>query len=516
MRFEVALESSAVAFTILTPVRDPDGGITDFRWSYANPATAQLMKRRVQDLLGAQLSQVQPRAWHDCGLLAHCARVVDTSRPCDFEVPADDAAEERWLHVIASPLHGSVAIWFADITERKRQQHALQEADRRKDEFLATLAHELRNPLAPIRQAALVARSAASSAAQKHWGMEVIDRQVQHMGLLLEDLLDVSRIAHGTLPLRNARVELATVVEAAIESARPHLESRNHTLAVDLPEGPALVELDPLRISQVLGNLLTNAAKYTDPGGHIALSARLGPDELVISVADNGIGLRREQLAQVFEMFSQVPSAMAHSAGGLGIGLALARGLVRLHGGRIEAHSDGLGHGSRFTVHLPVATQAPPAQAPASGGRGAVPAPPPAVPVKGSRVLIADDNADAAQTLAEWLRLSGYEVRVVYDGEQAVAAFQRFCPQAALLDLGMPGLSGLEAVRKIRQAPAGRAAMLIAITGWGRERDRDDALAAGFDHHVTKPVDPARIEALMVAAGVVAPSGAGGTVPVPG
>ena len=525
LRFAVALESSTVAFTILAPVRDGSGRIVDFRWTYANPAAARMLKRGLPDLLGAPLSQVLPGAWAEPGpepsLLARYAEVVERGQPCEFEARSSLDGGDGWLHVIASPLDGAVAVWCADITVRKHQQRALLDADRRKDEFLATLAHELRNPLAPIRQAALVARSAASSVVQKHWGLEVIDRQVQHMALLLEDLLDVSRITRGTLALRKSRVELATVAEAALESARPHLEARHHQLTLDLPREPVLVELDPMRIAQVLGNLLINAAKYTDPGGRIVLSARLGLNELAISVADNGIGLRHEQLTQVFEMFSQVSSAVGRSAGGLGIGLALARGLIMLHGGHLEAQSAGLGLGSRFTVHLPMPADAGPAGVPApvpDNPPAAVPAASPARPISptaGSRVLIADDNADAAQTLAEWFRLSGYEVLVVYDGEQAVAAFERFRPQAALLDLGMPGLSGLEAVRLIRQAPAGGSAILLAITGWGRERDRHDALAAGFDHHITKPVDPAGVEALLVAAGV-AVLRVGGAVPLSG
>ncbi|HET7864184.1 MAG TPA: ATP-binding protein [Burkholderiaceae bacterium] len=522
LRFAVALESSAAAFTLIVPLRDGTGRITDFRWTYANPAAARLLRRSLPDLLDTPLSQALPgtRAGpdHEAGPMARYAEVVERRQPSEFELRASLEGQDHWLHVIASPLEGEVAIWFTDITARKQQQHALLEADRRKDEFLATLAHELRNPLAPIRQAALMARSDASSTVQKHWGLEVIDRQVQHMALLLEDLLDVSRITRGTLVLRKSRVELGTVVEAALESARPHLQGRRHQLTLDLPHEPVQVDLDPMRMAQVLGNLLTNAAKYTDPGGRIVLSARLGPDGLSLSVADNGIGMQPEQLTCVFEMFSQVSSAVGRSAGGLGIGLALARGLVMLHGGRLDAQSPGLGLGSRFTVHLPMPADAGPARPPvalpdaaARPGQAASPEP----PLSGSRLLIADDNTDAAQTLAEWFRLSGYEVLVVYDGQQAVAAFDRFRPQAALLDLGMPGLSGLEAVRLIRQAPAGNTAVLIAITGWGRERDRHDALAAGFDHHVTKPVDPAGVEMLLVASGV-AVQHAGGAVPVSG
>jgi signal transduction histidine kinase len=260
---------------------------------------------------------------------------------------------QRWFHVVASPLQGGAAVWFADISERKIQEGWLREADRRKDEFLAILAHELRNPLAPIRQAARVICAPAASAAQKQSCQDIIERQVKHMSLLLVDLLDASRITRGTLLLRKEPVPLHAIVEAAVETARPHIEAKQHRLAVDLPKDSPVVELDALRIAQVIGNLLTNAAKYTDPEGLIRLSAEVGSQELCIRIADNGIGMSRDQITSLFAMFSQLPSASGRSQGGLGIGLALARALVEMHGGRIEAASAGPGGGSEFTVRLP-------------------------------------------------------------------------------------------------------------------------------------------------------------------
>jgi CheY-like chemotaxis protein/two-component sensor histidine kinase len=322
----------------------------------------------------------------------------------------------------------------------------------------------------------------------------VIERQVKHMGLLLDDLLDVSRISRGTLLLRKSVVGLASIVEAAVEVARPHLDAKGHRLSISVPEQPPWLEVDPLRMAQVIGNLLTNAAKYTDPGGEVSVSAALERDQLAIRVADSGIGLTGQQLGRLFEMFAQAPAAIGRSQGGLGIGLALSRSLVRLHGGDVEAASDGPGRGSTFTVRLP-ATLLVPAAAAGAAPPGAVRSAP------ARRILIADDNVDAADSLAELLRMEGHEVHVAYDGRQALAHFSRHQPDAALLDVGMPELTGLEVARAIRRLPAGRRVTMIAITGWGQARDRSDALEAGFDHHATKPVDPALVLRLIGAPG---------------
>jgi signal transduction histidine kinase/CheY-like chemotaxis protein len=492
-RFSVTLESSAVPFNILAPVRDAQGRCIDLRWDYVNPAGARTLGMRVEDLNGRRVSEVLPRNWETPGLLDRYIGVIDRGEQHEFEVQSVNRPD-LWFHVIASPLHGAAAVWFADISKLKAQELELQEADRRKDEFLATLAHELRNPLAPIRQATRIARAAAATDAQKQWGHDVIERQVQGMALLLDDLLDVSRITRGTLLLRKSTVTLSSVVDAAVESARPHIDAKGHRLAIDVPERALMLDVDPLRLSQVIGNLLTNAAKYTDPGGRIALVARREGTQLLVRVSDNGVGLPAEQLGRLFEMFSQLPTATGRSQGGLGIGLALSRALVRLHGADIEARSAGLGLGSEFIVRLPASCLAPSvAAASRDDARQATPA----RGNTGLRILVADDNRDTAQSLQELLMLSGHQVQLAYDGEEALAAFKRDEPDVALLDIGMPRLSGLDVARAIRLLPAGQRAIMIAITGRGHARDRREALEAGFDHHATKPVDPAHIQDLI-------------------
>lgn len=489
-RFAVALETSTVPFNILVPVRDHAGAVIDFAWDYVNPAAARAIGHDVAALSGHRIAPTLPGTWDQPGLLEKYVGVVDRCEPREFELHLQRAEVDRWYQVIASPLLGSVAVWFTDVTARKRNEQALELADRRKDEFLATLAHELRNPLAPIRQAALIARAASSSSREKAWSLDMIERQVQRMALLLDDLFDISRITRGALLLKKSRVALASVIDAAVETARPHIEAKGHRLSLQLPDAPVMVDVDPLRLSQVLGNLLVNAAKYTDPEGLLRLVARCSAAGCTIAVADSGVGLAPEHLESVFEMFAQVPGIDLRAQNGLGIGLALARGLVQLHGGTIEAASAGPGRGSEFTVQLPPTclceAPSPEAAPPATMARAAV-------PEAAVRILIADDNADAADSLAKLLQLQGHSLQVAYDGEDALAAFQRFEPHVALLDMGMPRLSGLEVVRAIRQLPTGRQTVLIAVTGWGNERDRRAALDAGFDHHTVKPVDPARL-----------------------
>jgi PAS domain S-box-containing protein len=376
-----------------------------------------------------------------------------------------------------------------EIMVRQRAETSLRDADRRKDEFLATLAHELRNPLAPIRQAALIFKAPTATEAQKRWGGDVISRQVQHMALLLEDLLDISRITRGTLGLRTQAVRLDEIVQAAIEPARPIIDSKRHVFSVELPADPVHFIADPLRLAQVLSNLLTNAAKYTDPEGTLRLRAACTGNTLTISVIDNGIGLPAEALTSVFTMFSQVASSHDHSEGGLGIGLALAKGLIELHGGTIEAKSAGIGRGSEFIVRLPLR------QATVSSHNRVVDSG--CAPGVSRKVLIADDNYDAGESLAVLLRMDGHEVTVVHDGQEALAVWPAFLPDVALLDIGMPRLNGYEVARRVRQSDAGRSVLLIAATGWGQTRDRAEALAAGFDHHFTKPIDPDRLRELL-------------------
>lgn len=384
-----------------------------------------------------------------------------------------------------------VVLVFRDASRERAAERDLLEADRRKDEFLATLAHELRNPLAPIRHAAKIARAPAATPSQVEWAHGVIERQGNNMARLLDDLLDVSRITRGTLQMRKERVELQTIIDAAVEIARPAVEARHHTLTVDCPR-QAVLCVDPMRLAQVIANLLTNAAKYTPPKGQIRIAAHIQGDELNLQVSDTGIGLSADMIPRVFEMFAQVGTILDKSEGGLGIGLALAKGLVELHGGSIAAHSAGVGSGSTFTVRLPV-EQSTAAKSPDTGsGTDAVQGP-------GRCVLIADDNVDSAESLAVLLRLQGHQVEVVHDGAAALRRLEESRPQFALLDIGMPKINGYEVARRTRAQPWGASITLIALTGWGQEQDRRDALEAGFDHHLLKPVDTDLLAQTLVA-----------------
>jgi PAS domain S-box-containing protein len=382
---------------------------------------------------------------------------------------------------------------LADVTRARQVEEALREADRNKDRFLAILSHELRNPLAPIRTAAHVLSQPHVSDAQLLTARQIIQRQVTHMSGLLDDLLDLARITQGKLELKCTRITLNEVVDSAVEAARPLLDHKRHTLDLQLPETPVRFEGDPLRLAQVLSNLLNNAAKYTDPGGHVALVARVIEDkgELRISVTDNGIGIDVEVRDKLFTMFGQAVGAATRAEGGLGIGLALVKGIVQLHGGSIEVHSEGPGTGSTFSVCLPLR---PPA------GRDAAPdaeQSPETKTCAGRRVLIADDNHDAADALAMLLGALGHDVRVVYGGQSALTLAAKFRPDVALLDIGMPDLDGYEVARRLRAEPWGGGIYLAAITGWGQDEDLDRARRAGFNRHFTKPVDPDEVAELL-------------------
>ncbi len=481
-RFQSVLESSGVPFIVLSPVRDDTAKIVDFRFVFLNTAAANVMRVHSGEYAGRKVTDVLPHAWDDRARFNMYVDALEHNEVRQIERQTEADSSGNWYHVVASPLDGDLAVWFADITRRKLQERELLEADRRKDEFLATLAHELRNPLAPIRQAATIARSENATDAQKRWSNSVIERQVQHMSLLLDDLLDVSRITHGTLQLRKQRADLRSVVGAAVETARPLIDERGHQLMIEVPEDLP-VNADTLRLAQVLSNLLTNAAKYTAPQGAIRIMVAPHDGELSISVEDNGIGIAPEELPHVFGMFAQLRSAQEHAAGGLGIGLALAKGIVELHGGRIEAASAGVGKGSRFTVHLPnnVSSAArEPAPVAARVGNG----------LSHKRILLADDNRDAAESLAILLRLEGHEVELAHDGHAALSSFAARRPEVALLDIGMPNANGYEVARRIRATPEGAKILLIAITGWAQDADKLESRAAGFDHHLTKPIEP--------------------------
>jgi PAS domain S-box-containing protein len=377
----------------------------------------------------------------------------------------------------------------ADLIERFRYEQALKDADRRKDEFLATLAHELRNPLAPIRTGLQLMSMANGDETAVEQARTMMGRQLTQLIRLVDDLMDVSRISRGNIELRKDRIELAAAVNSAVEASRPLIEEMGHELSVTLPQQPVVVEADLTRLAQVFLNLLNNAAKYTDRRGRISLVAERQGSDVAIAVRDTGVGIPAANLPKLFEMFSQVQGTLSRSQGGLGIGLCLVKRLVEMHGGRIEARSDGPGLGSEFVVRLPVAVEACRPE-----GRGLETGD---VARSSLRVLIVDDNRDSADSLSIMLKMMGNTTRTAYDGQEAVSVAGEFRPDVILLDLGLPRMSGYEACRRIREQPGGEAVVMVAQTGWGQEEDRQRTHDAGFDHHMVKPVDPQALMRLL-------------------
>jgi len=374
---------------------------------------------------------------------------------------------------------------FYEITERKQAEEQLQEAnlklaesDRRKSDFLAMLSHELRNPLATIRSGLQVMRLTDAPAVNRVTAL--MERQVGHLVGLVDDLLDVNRISRGKIELHRGRIELATIVQTAVETARSLSERMGHELTVTLPSEPICVYVDPLRLVQIVGNLLNNACKFTDKGGRIRLSVEREGEQAVIRVRDNGMGIAPDQLSPIFDMFMQADASMERSNSGLGIGLALVQDLVKLHGGTVEAQSAGLGQGSEFVVRLPIAVEAPPTRS--------------AGPLKElanttvRRILIVDDNRDAAESLAMLLKLTGHETHIAHDGLEAVESAAQVRPDLILLDIGLPKINGYEAARRIRSLPGGQSMVLVALTGWAQDEDRQKSRESGFDGDMIKPV----------------------------
>jgi PAS domain S-box-containing protein len=385
--------------------------------------------------------------------------------------------------------------------ERLRLVNELTESGMRKDEFLAMLAHELRNPLAPIRTAVQVLHVKGSPVPDARWSRAVIDRQVQHLTRLVDDLLDISRITRNKLVLRRSPIELAEVISAAVESSRPLIEQSGHELTVSLASEPVYIDGDAVRLSQVFQNLLNNAAKYTERGGRISLAAERQGDAVVVRVKDTGVGIPPDTLPRLFEMFYQADRSLERNQSGLGVGLALARRLVEAHGGRVEARSEGVGKGSEFIVRLPILAE------PATGVAGPQAGNQERNVISGLRILVADDNRDSADLFTMYLEMMGNEVRTAYDGVAAVEEAEQFRPDAVLLDIGMPRLNGEDVCRRIRSTPWGRNAVLIAVTGWDREENRRRIAEAGFDAHLVKPVDPNSVVELL-ASQLRAPQGA--------
>jgi signal transduction histidine kinase len=389
--------------------------------------------------------------------------------------------EARWVLWTCTPTDDGWVAIGTDIHDRKLAEQALREAQGRRDEFLAALAHELRNPLAPMRNAAAILGRKGSQDPEVAWSQGVIERQIDQMSRLIEDLVDIERIARGRLELRRERVPLEALVDMALESSRPQVNASGHRLSVLMPSERVVLDADPVRLAQALATLVKNAAKHTPPQGTISLSAAVEGGEVVLSVEDTGAGF---DPAVASKLLKSQALAMPGERG-LGIGLALVRGIVGLHRGRIELRSAGLGGGAEFVVRLPLASrEAQPAAAPH------------AVPVVPVRVLVADDNRDAADSLKRVLALYGHEVRVAYDGAAAVRIGSEFRPRVAVLDLAMPGTSGYDVARAIRREH-GRDITLVAVTGLGQEADRKRAIESGFDHHLVKPVDPDALNRLL-------------------
>jgi len=605
-RFRVTLESSAVAFAILSAVRDASGKIVDFRWVQVNSEAARVIGRPVAELVGQRVAELYSWSWEVPGLFSAYCRAIETGEPQTVESVFSREGITRWFHNIATAFGDGIVVWFADVTASRRaeiaarearaqlqtvtdlmpagttrcsrdlryvwvnrqfaewidrpaeelvgraieevvgeanfrqflphfravlagnrvehEQHvefarlgarwinavyvpsfapdgsvdgwvgvitdithhkhlelALLEADRRKDEFLAVLAHELRNPLAPMRNALELLRLKAAADPEQQHPREIIDRQLRHLSRLVDDLLDLSRVTQGRIQLQRARVAVAVVVAHAVETSAPLIVGAGHELDVRLPSEPLYVHGDVTRLAQIIGNLLNNAAKYTPRGGRITLRAAPEAERICFEVADTGVGIAKEVLPKIFDMFVQADRSPERTQDGLGIGLTLVNRLVHMHGGTVEAHSEGPGRGSRFRVWLPLDSSKPGAAPRADRPRLA------GGPRR--RVLVVDDNVDAAESLAMLLVALGHDARLAHDGLQALGAVAEFAPDVVMLDIGLPRLNGYEVARRIRSEGNGHIPQLVALTGWGQDTDRRRAKDAGFDLHLTKPVE---------------------------
>lgn len=496
-RVEDALRQSEERFRMLAD------NMAQLAWTCDVLGNVTWYNRRWLEYTGMSFEEMKGWDWSKVQHPDHLERVVERVKHSaetgeewrdTFPLRGRDG-RYRWFLSRAVPIRdtaGSIVCWFGtntDVTEQLEAEEALREADRRKSEFLAMLAHELRNPLAPITNALQVLRMTGGDGEAAETATGIMERQVSQMVRLIDDLLDVSRISRGKVELKKGDVELASVVNQSVEAARPLYESMKHELTVTLPEEPIYLNADPARLAQIVGNLLNNAAKYTERGGRVWLTVERQGGEAVIAVKDSGIGISAEQLPHIFEMFTQVDTSLERTQSGLGIGLTLVKRLVELHAGAIEVRSDGLGQGSEFIVRLPTLKEAPQMQPPPSVREPKTPA--------GRRILIVDDNQAAAQMLATLLRLKGNQTHTVFDGLAAVEAAEANQPELMLLDIGLPKLNGYEACRRIREQPWGKDIVVVALTGWGQEEDRQKSQEAGFDGHLVKPVDFSALEKLL-------------------
>jgi PAS domain S-box-containing protein len=496
-RYRTLFGAMDEGFCILEMIFGEDGRALDYVFLETNPAFAK--QSGMDDVIGKRMRELVPG--HDQHWFDIYGRVVTTGVPVRFEDEAE--ALGRWFDVYATPLPAAganrLAVLFNDITQRKhaddnlrRLAEELAESDRRKTEFLATLAHELRNPLAPISNGLHLMRMAGGDLPALEKARHMMERQLRHMVHLVDDLLDIARISSNKVELRRESLDLRTVLAGAVETSMPLVTAGGHALDVKLPDAPLRIVGDATRVAQVVSNLLNNAAKYTPRGGRIELAAREEGGRATIAVRDTGVGIPPESLRDVFDMFTQVGRSREHAQGGLGIGLALVRRLVDLHGGTVEAASDGAGRGSTFTVRLPLAdAHAFAAEAaPTAPGAGLL-------HPRTLRVLVVDDNRDAADSLAALLEIGGHETRVAHDGDEALRAAHTFRPDIVFLDIGMPGKDGYEVARELRAATDTCSAVLVALTGWGAQQDRARSRSAGFDHHLTKPAGLHDVERLL-------------------
>ena len=509
-RYRTLFDSIDEGVCVIEMLYDSGGQPCDYRFLETNPAFVK--HTGLAEPNGRTIRQMAPR--HERHWFEVFGRVATTGEPARFDHEARELG--RWYDVYATRIGPAeqrrVAVVFNDITERRHSENALRrmaddlaEANRVKTEFLATLAHELRNPLAPIRSGLQFIRRAPDDPAAVARVHDIMERQLGHLVNLVDDLLDVARITRGQIELRRERIDLATVLAAAVETSMPLVEAARHRLDVRQSPEPLIVDADLTRMTQVVSNLLNNAARYTPRGGNIVLAAERDGQDAVIAVSDNGIGIAPDALDDVFKMFTQVGESRQQAAGGLGIGLSLVRSLVELHGGSVSATSAGTNAGSVFTVRLPLAgvtsgdaaAAAPPAADLALLGAAPAGAATPGAPRQGLRVLVVDDNRDAAETLSALLGHMGHSAPVANDGHQALRMMARFQPQVVFLDLGMPGMSGYEVAAAIRRDPRFAGVRLVALTGWGGEADRARTAQAGFDRHLTKPATSEAIEEVL-------------------
>nr|WP_231402518.1 ATP-binding protein [Caenimonas aquaedulcis] len=476
----------------------------DHSFLYANVALRTMFGE--PETRGKKWLELGYEQWHADMHDREIDQVIATRMPIRGEVPFTGTNGRRIYDYIFAPVIGAdgevvaVAGTTRDVTDRKQAEQAiaehakqLAESDRAKDEFLATLSHELRNPLAPLRNSIALLKLAGGTGDARTAGIHaMMERQVNHLVRLVDDLLEVSRISRGTLTLRKERVELAQIVRNAIETSDPLMQAAGHSVTVELPSKAIWLHGDPVRLTQIIDNLLNNAAKYTQEGGRIAVRAGAEGGSAVVRVSDNGPGISAEAMPRLFEMFSRgdrdASRDPSRGQGGLGIGLALSRRLAQMHDGTLEARSAGLGQGSEFILRLPLAEQ------PADEAPGAAPA---GEALGKTRVLVVDDNHDAGDSLGQILELLGADVRVARDGPQALEAFADYHPSVVLLDIGMPGMDGYEVARAIRERHPHDAATLVALTGWGQDEDRKRARDAGFDHHIVKPAEIDALQRLL-------------------